>query len=222
MAGTGYICPPFLIYAMVVCMSCKKNILTALLFFSIFTCIHSEVSRSFSFPFNQKAEFTEIWGYIYEGDMKSFNSDIPISDLGVFGAGISNYGKLYGLPSRKAFNSFTGRVHLVVAEVSNVALTHFCLDPELPMRGQLIKDILAASIPFDGLQIDFELVQPRDKAHFVSFLEELKAGLGEKPLSVAIPARTRKLTSDAYDYVTLNTIVDRAIEIGRASCRERV
>ena len=127
---------------MLVRMAYKKNILTAFLFLSIITFMYSDVAQSFSFPFNKKAEFNEIWGYIYEGDMKSFNHDIPISDLGVFGAGISTYGKLYGLPSRKAFNSFTGRVHLVVAEVSNAALTHFCLDPELPMRAQLIKDIL--------------------------------------------------------------------------------
>lgn len=189
----------------------KRILLTSIFIFSLFVFINPITAQQTFTPLHQKAEFNEIWGYIYEGDMKAYNITLPISDLCVFGAGLNTSGRLYGVPARKSFNSFPGRVHLVVAEVSNTALTHLCLDPELPLRNQLIQDILIASQEFDGLQIDFELVLPADKKAFLSFLTELKKGMGKKPLSVAVPARTRKLASDAYDYIQLNTIVDRVI-----------
>jgi spore germination protein YaaH len=101
-------------------------------------------------------------------------------------------------------------VHLVVAEVTNQALTHFCLDPALPLRGELIDDIVKAAEPFDGVQIDFELVPLRDKPHFISFLSALRGRLGGKPLSVALPARVRNV-DDAFDYAAIARVADRVI-----------
>lgn len=196
---------------MIIVMSYKLRLLASIFLFTLIPFIHPESIQTVFPPLSQKVEFTEIWAYVYEGDMANYNPERSISDIGVFGSGLSIYGNLYGVPKRKAFSAFQGRVHLVVAEVSNSALTHFCINPDLPMRNKLIQDILVASQDFDGLQIDFELVQPKDKENFFSFLKALKEGLGDKPLSVAVPARTRKLTSDAYDYTLLNTIVDRVI-----------
>ena len=112
--------------------------------------------------------------------------------------------------SRLASARNNARAHMVVID-SGRAL-HFCLDPEFKIRNTLIDSLIKASADYDGLQIDFELVSADDKEHYLSFLRELKSKL--KPnqiLSVAIPARTKKLTYDAYDYEKIASIVDRII-----------
>ncbi|MCD1655437.1 glycoside hydrolase [Treponema zuelzerae] len=158
-----------------------------------------------------KAGFSEIWGYVYDVEAPSFSAPPAVSDIGFFGAGLSLSGRLTGVPVRSAIKDFPGRVHLVVAEVTNRALTHLCLDPSLPLRSKLIADCVAAAKPYDGLQIDFEMVLPEDDEWFFSFLQELKRGIGKKTLSVAIPARTRKLSRDAYDYARLSLVADRVL-----------
>lgn len=154
--------------------------------------------------------FREIWAYLIEYDEKSLNQSYPVSDIGYFGAGLSTFGKLVGVPSINRLSNYTGRVHLVIADNSR-SLTHFCIDPSFSVRTDLISSILEAVEPFDGVQIDFELVSTADKEYFWSFLRELKQGLGSKYLSVALPARTKTVNDDAYDYKTINDIVDRII-----------
>lgn len=154
--------------------------------------------------------FTEIWGYLSPADASLLDRTWPITDIGLFSASLSSTGKLIGIPSRNSVKTFNGRVHLVVAEVSNRALTHFCLSPEYPVRAQLITDIIEASKPFSGVQIDFEQILDADAEHFVSFLKEIKKGIGSKTLSVALPARTRKV-QDAFDYDKVGAVADRII-----------
>lgn len=156
------------------------------------------------------ATFREIWGYLQSGEEKLLNPSYPVSDIGHFGATVNYRGKLYGVPDRKRLQSFKGRVHLVVAEVTNQALTHFCLDPAFHIRNELISSIITASKGYDGVQIDFELVPASDSEHFYSFLSALKAKLGSRTLSVAIPARTRNV-GDAFDYRRVAKIADRVI-----------
>ena len=156
-------------------------------------------------------EYKEIWGYLIYGQEQYYNSELPVTDIGYFNAGLSTFGELVGVPDLKKLPQTDARVHLVVID-SGKALTHFCLDPEYNVRKKLIKSMLEAAKPFDGLQIDFELVSKEDKEHYWSFLRELKKGLGkDKTLSIAIPARTKKLKVDAYDYEELSKIADRIL-----------
>ena len=155
--------------------------------------------------------FNEIWAYLIAGEDRFYSQELPITDIGYFGAGLSTFGKLVDAPSRSRVPETNARVHMIVID-NGRALTHFCLDPEFKIRNTLIDSLVKASADYDGLQIDFELVSADDKEHYLSFLKELRAKL--KPsqmLSVAIPARTRKLTNDAYDYERISKIVDRII-----------
>ncbi len=157
-----------------------------------------------------QARFTEIWAHLMAGEEAGLSGSMPITDVGYFGAGLSSFGKLANVPKRSTLKGYRGRVHLVVAEVTNQALTHFCLDPELPMRDALVDAIAEATIPYDGLQIDFELVPASDRKNFISFLSDLRARIGKRTLSVALPARTRTV-DDAYDYAAISGIADRII-----------
>ncbi len=195
----------------------KKNIPCRLLSAVVTCCVFIGLALSGPVLSAQSEErpsrrftFSEIWAYLMSGEEKAYTSGLPISDIGYFGAGISSFGKLTDVPNRANIRGFNGRVHLVVAQVTNRALTHFCIDPELPIRNQLINDIAAAAVPYDGVQIDFELVPPEDSEHYYSFLSELKARIGRKILSVAIPARTRYV-KDAYEYERLAEIADRIL-----------
>jgi spore germination protein YaaH len=98
-----------------------------------------------------------------------------------------------------------------VVKCDGRALTHFALFEGRPERKQLAADLLAAAGPFDGLQIDFEYVPARDGGAFLSFLRELRGGLGNKLFSVALPARTKTLSGDVYDYARIRPLVDRIL-----------
>jgi spore germination protein YaaH len=156
------------------------------------------------------SSFNEIWGYVIAGRETALKADFPLSDAGYFGAELDSYGRLTGVPARRRLSFFSGRVHLVVASSSR-SLTHFALEEGSRTRRQLIIDLLEASRPYDGLQIDFENVPARDGDSFTSFLEELKKGLGRKLLTVALPARTRAIQNDVYDYRKILPLVDRIL-----------
>jgi spore germination protein YaaH len=150
----------------------------------------------------------EIWGYLLAGQEKALDPEYPLSDVVYFGAEVSVYGELIGVPDRNKAPSFPGRMHLVVT-CNSQALSHFVLSPESPVRKGLVADLLRAAGPYDGLQIDFELVPRRDGDNFRSFLGELKAGLGNKMFTVALPARRNTLAGDVYDYGKIRPLADR-------------
>ncbi len=154
--------------------------------------------------------FSELWAYLMSGEERFFDPSWPISDLAYFAASIGSTGSLAGVPDLDRLPAFPGRIHLVVAEVGNYALSHFCLDPAYPLRDQLLVDIAMAARPFDGVQIDFEAVGKADREHFVEFLRLLKAVLGDKLLSVALPARYKE-EQDLFGYERIGRIVDRVI-----------
>ena len=155
------------------------------------------------------SSFSEIWAYVVAGREAALTKDLPLSDIGYFGAEVDTYGKLTGVPRRQNL-SFSGRVHLVVACGSR-SLTHFVLVPGSNERRALIADLLEAAKNYDGLQIDFEYVPPRDGDTFLSFLRELRSGLGGKRFTIALSARTRKLADDVYDYEKIKPYVDRIL-----------
>ena len=153
--------------------------------------------------------FKEVWGYVITGREAALTRGLPISDVCYFSAEIDSYGKLGAIPSRQRI-SFPGRVHLVIV-CHSASLIHFSILPGSRERRELIADIIAAARNYDGLQINFENVPARDGEAFVSFLQELRAGLGNKIFSVAIPARTRRITNDVYDYARIRPHVDRML-----------
>ena len=154
--------------------------------------------------------FREIWAYVVAGREAALRPGLPVSDIGYFGAEVDSYGRLTDVPSRRALPAFSGRVHLVVA-CNGRALSHFVLVPGSAERKALIADLLAASGDFDGLQVDFEYILAQDGHVFLSFLTELRAGLGNKMFTVALPARTRKLENDVYDYERIKPVADRIL-----------
>jgi len=154
--------------------------------------------------------FGEVWAYLMTGEESFLNPAQPITDLCLFSAEINAYGELVGVPDIRKVSSFRGRKHLVVAEIGSYSLTHFCMDPTLPIRDRLVADIVLAATPFDGVQIDFETIPVRDRDNFVEFLGLLKAGLGPRSLSVAMPARVSE-AGDAPAYARVAAIADRVI-----------
>lgn len=154
--------------------------------------------------------FDEAWGYVIAGSEPSWTTSIPLTDACHFSATLDSRGKLVGIPKSAGLRGFPGRKHLVVAEVTNHALTHFVLRPELPFRGTLLSDIVTASAGYDGVQVDFECVLQDDAENYLSFLAALKEAIAPKTLSVAIPART-KHSAGPFDYARLAEIADRLL-----------
>jgi spore germination protein YaaH len=160
--------------------------------------------------FADKLEFGEVWAYLMDGEERFFDSSRPITDIGYFGAVVNSLGKLAGVPDRGRIKQYGGRVHFVVAVVDNYAITHFCLDPHYPMRDELVADIVQRALSFDGVQIDFESILSKDCENFYSFLALLKAGLGNKSLSVALPAAVNE-KQDRFDYARVAGAADRVV-----------
>ncbi len=155
--------------------------------------------------------FNEIWGYVMVGRENEFSPAMPLSDVGYFVGAIGIYSEVLPVVAKeKHFAHYTGRVHLVTT-VDTRAQVHVLLDPTLPLRKKLLAGLVEAASTYDGLQIDWEAIGERDIESFLSFLQELKDGLGEKTLSVALPARTKTLTKDPFDYARIATIADRMI-----------
>jgi spore germination protein YaaH len=156
------------------------------------------------------SEFKEIWAYVLADKEADLKTGMPISDVGYFGAEVNSYGTLIDVPNRRKLRGFSGRVHLVAA-CNGRALSHFVLKHGSPERKALIADLLAASRDYDGLQIDFENIPQKDGEQYLSFLKELKSGLGNKMFTVALAARTRKIADDVYDYEKILPVVDRIL-----------
>ncbi|MDR1210708.1 MAG: glycoside hydrolase [Spirochaetaceae bacterium] len=156
------------------------------------------------------SSFGEIWAYLLSGREGTLNNAYPVSDVGYFGAEIDSYGKLTGVPNRRNISRYTGRVHMIVA-CNSRSLTHFVLEEGSALRRELVDDLLLAAKPYDGLQIDFEMIPARDGETFRSFLAELKNGLEGRMLTVALPARNRTIQNDVYDYAKIRPLVDRIL-----------
>jgi len=154
--------------------------------------------------------FREVWAYLMSGEEQFLSEGMPITDLCYFSAEINVYGELDKIPDSGKLAAFKGRKHLVIAEIGSYSLTHFCLDPAYPVRASLAKAIVAAAIPYDGVQIDFEAIPVRDRDNFVGFLADLKKGLGRKTLSVALPARLSE-AGDALGYARIAAVADRIV-----------
>ena len=151
---------------------------------------------------DSKLRFREIWGYVMIGEEKSLPAQPPITDLGYFVNAVNNFSEFVPVPNRQErFPNFNGRIH-IVSSVDSKAQTHLLLDPKLPLRNKIIKQLVHESKDYDGVQIDWELVMKDDDENFWSFLKTLKKKLKGKMLTVAIPARTKTLEKDCQKSLT--------------------
>jgi hypothetical protein len=150
--------------------------------------------------------FGEVWAYLLNGNESELRTGRPISDAVYFAAEIDRYGHLDTVPKRRNISRFRGRVHLAIV-CASAGLTHFVIQNGSEARRQLVSEILAAMKDYDGLNIDMENVPNRDGEHFLSFLSELRDGLGGKMLSVCVPGRTR--AGGVYDYASMAALADK-------------
>jgi hypothetical protein len=153
-----------------------------------------------------ESSFGEVWAYFVSGNEAGLPAGRPISDMMYFAAEIDSYGHLAAIPKRGNIGGFNGRAHLAVV-CSGRGLTHFVIQNGSEARRQIVSEIIAAVKDYDGLNIDMENVPARDGEHFLSFLRELREGLGGKTLSVCVPGRTR--AEGVYNYAAIAAIADR-------------
>ena len=151
--------------------------------------------------------FNEVWAYVVSGNENALKSNLPISDIVYFGAEVDRYGHLADAPRRAKLAKYPGRVHIAIV-CNSAGLTHFVIEPGSKARAILVKEILAAAEEYDGLNIDLEMVPAQDAENFLSFLAELRAGLGKgKVFSVCVPARTK--SSGPYNYNKIAFLADK-------------
>ena len=157
----------------------------------------------------EPVSFAETWGYVSAGREDEYDSSLPITDVCYFSAEINCYGELTSVPVRSKLKTGNARCHLVIVCDSR-SLTHFVINPDYGVRKNLLKQIVKAAAPYDGVQIDFELVPARDRKHFLTFLADLRYMLGQaKWFTVCVPARFKKLSDDIYPYSEIASYSDR-------------
>jgi spore germination protein YaaH len=161
----------------------------------------------------------ETWAYLMKGEEKYFPAASSITDVACFSASINEDGHLAGGHQEPPVLSGATpgvRYHLVVTMPWNTTLAHIFLNPELPFRDRIISGIVERSAPFQGIQIDFESISPKDGTAYLNFLAELKKALPEDKLfSVAVLARwashKKGNPDDAFDYSFIGLIADRVV-----------
>lgn len=105
------------------------------------------------------------------------------------------------------------KAHASVMLMDKAALHNLLSNPN--NRTRFIANILeiVKRDKYDGVDIDFEFIDPKDGPYFTLFLKELKTALGKDiPLSVAVFARTgNENWATPYEYQKIGQIVDKVI-----------
>jgi spore germination protein YaaH len=153
-----------------------------------------------------ESEFAEVWGYVVAKSERDLKTNYPVTDVVYFGAEVDRYGSIVEVPRRKNLPRFAGRVHVSII-CTSAGLTHFILEPESKARRTFFNELLAMTQDYDGLNIDLENVPLRDAGNFLSLLQELKEALGEKVLSVCVPARENE--NQTYNYKNIAKVADK-------------
>ena len=164
-------------------------------------------------PEGEAVPATEVWGYVMYGREDKFTNDMPVTDLCYFSADVNSYGEITDVPKASYFRNrgYEGRIHLVVT-CTGRALTHMSLEPSFGVRKEIISAIAKASKDYDGVQIDFENVPARDAENFRTFLTDVRKAIGkDKIFSVALAARTKKISDDIYSYEKIFPLADKII-----------
>lgn len=154
----------------------------------------------------------EVWAWVTAGHEKEFNFDYPVTDVGYFAADVDCYGELANVPDRKKFEGYAGRVHLVIV-CDSKSLTHFVVDPKYGILDKIVNDVMKAAEPFDGVNVDYELIPGKDAANFYRFLEKLSTECKKrkKMFTVCVPARVKKIADDVFPYEKIAAISDRVM-----------
>ncbi|MCP4454989.1 MAG: hypothetical protein GY809_26310, partial [Planctomycetes bacterium] len=161
----------------------------------------------------QSIAFTETWAYLMKGEEKFVSGLEPLTDIGYFSARVGDTGRLGPAIARPSLPGRLkhARIHLVISAPANKALMYFCLSRDKQVRYNLLADIVGQAAPFDGVQVDFEVMRAEERSAYLSFLSEIKRKLPQnKILSVAVPARTAVM-KDAFPYAAIAAVVDRVI-----------
>lgn len=163
-------------------------------------------------PLGLPVEMDEVWGWVMQNKEAEFSFAYPISDVGYFAADVDCYGNLINVPDRKKLEGYEGRVHLVIV-CDSKSLTHFVLDPKFGIADQMVNDIMKAVEPFDGLNVDYELIPGKDAKNFMRFLEKLSAECHKKGklFTVCVPARIKTISDDIFPYKKIASISDRVM-----------
>lgn len=174
--------------------------------------MNSEISYKRKIPESSPIQFKEIWGWVMQERENELDFDYPLTDIGYFAANVDCYGQLEKTPDRTKLAGFPGKVHLVLV-CDSKSLTHFVLDPEFNLVDKIIRDIMDASINFDGVQIDYELIPAKDAQNFIYFLEKLSVECKKqkKIFSVCVPARVKTITDDIFPYKKISELCDKVI-----------
>lgn len=183
----------------------NRRFAACVLSFLVLFPIFSEGNRSSSL---KPLEFEETWGYVSMNRKDEYSDDLPLTDVLYFSADVNCYGELISVPDIDAINVTGKRRHLVFI-CDSKSLTHFVLSPEYPVRRNIIRQIVEAAEPFDGVNVDLELVPARDREIYLSFLAELGANLEGKMYSVCVPARVRKFQEEVFPYAEIARLCDR-------------
>ena len=163
-------------------------------------------------PEGEPIEFSEIWGWVMQGREHELNGKFPLTDIGYFAAEVNSYGELAGVPVRSKLGGTSARVHLVLV-CNSRSLAHFVLNPQFGLQKQMIKQIMTAAAPFDGVQVDYELIPARDGKHFMDFLTALNAECKRagKIFTVCVPARVKNIPDDIFSYQKIAALADRVM-----------
>jgi spore germination protein len=155
--------------------------------------------------------FQEVWAYLMKGEELKITGREPLTDVLYFGCSVNKDGRLKGSTAgpRLPFAGPRPRIHLVVFNISDPTLLHFCFDKSGTARELLLGDIAAAAEHFAGVQIDFESLYPEDGQAYLAFLSDLKRRMPDRTLSVAVPVRLNGNGRVAYNYAAIAGIVDK-------------
>lgn len=156
--------------------------------------------------------FREVWAFLRPKEVDLVDGSEPFTDILYHSASMDDTGRLTRRlvpPDIPDTSGIKPRLHLIVAE-RDAALMHKALRKDLPLRKNLIEDIVRFSEAFQGVQINFEPVRPADGRAYVEFIAELRKRLPEKKmLSVDLPMRLEP--DPAYDYEAMAAIADRVL-----------
>lgn len=163
-------------------------------------------------PTGEPVEMQETWGWVMQSRFEEFDNEYPLTDVGFFAADVDCYGNLINVPDRTKLANFPGRVHLVIV-CDSKSLTHFVLEPKFGLTDKLIQDIIKATEPFDGLNVDYELIPGKDGKNFLNFLEKLSKECKQKGkmFSVCVPARVKTINDDIFPYKKIAALADRVM-----------
>ena len=163
-------------------------------------------------PEGNPCVFEEVWGWVMRNREDEFKPEFPVTDACYFSAEVDSYGNLCNIPDIRKLKDFNGRKHLVIVSDSR-SLTHFLLDPTFKLVDKFVKDVMKAAKPYDGVQVDFELIPGKDAKNFYNFLVKLseECKKADKMFTVCVPARLKTISDDIFPYKKIADISDRVI-----------